>query len=445
MAAENDLRELLVSAYRQEKRTATFGFVASPLEDELKDLERQAMTFVTLPFIPFFDNSDSTLRVLRLLGTLSPTHGSCIQNMQNYITGGGLRAVQKVRPGASFARAEFLDKAQEEAVYDFIETWHPDIDVFYLMEQVNGVYLNLATFGNGFVKVTISKIGGKVSMYFESVDAEKVRYLITIDGSRKVGISALWDYEYTSRYFPEVFPVYPEMGANEDGSITTVIHIKNKAVGRDWYGLPKSYSSIFYQFIEYQLGDYSTKGYANMWTGKTFMETAGDDVEVNSAEMEEFRAALRDTFSAGGKGKTIVHRHRSQADPATMIHEFEDTKSHEFHESIAAIAEKQIIKAHDWSHILMSIPQPGRLGGSGEFLEIYEAKYGAVIIPWQDKVMLPFNILYRLFQEYSGNAGPEASLALQNLIVQSEEEMEAETDVLVDEKTDVPINEGINE
>jgi len=31
------------------------------------------------------------------------------------------------------------------------------------------------------------------------------------------------------------------------------------------------------------------------------------------------------------------------------------------------------------------------------------------------------------------------------LIVQSEEEMEAETDVLVDEKTDVPINEGINE
>jgi len=162
------------------------------------------------------------------------------------------------------------------------------------------------------------------------------------------------------------------------------------------------------------LGDYSTKGYANMWTGKVFMETAGDNVEVNGDEMAEFRQALGDTFSSGGKGKTLVHRHRSQADPATMIHEFEDTKSHEFHESIAAIAEKQIIKAHDWSHILMSIPQPGRLGGSGEFLEIYEAKYGAVIIPWQDKVMLPFNILYRLFQDKQAQFQGSIETCIQN-------------------------------
>lgn len=437
MAANDDLRAMLSSAYRQEKRTATFGFVASPLEDELKDLERQALTFISLPFIPFFDNSDSTLRVLRVLSTLSPTHGGCIQNMQTYITGGGLRAVQQVRPGASFARAEYLGKEQEETVFDFIETWHPEVDLNYFMEQVNAVYLNLSTFGNGFVKVTISKIAGKISMYFESIDAEKVRYLITQDGSKKVGISALWDFEYTSRYFPEIAPVYPEMEAGDDGTITTVIHVKNKAVGRDWYGLPKSYPSIFYQFIEYQLGDYSTKGYANMWTGKVFMETAGDNVEVNGDEMAEFRQALGDTFSSGGKGKTLVHRHRGEGDPATIVHEFADTKSHEFHDSIAAIAEKQIIKSHDWSHVLMSIPQPGRLGGSGEFNEIYESKYGSVIIPWQDKVMMPFNILYRLFQEYSGNAGPEASLALQNLIVQGEEEMKAETDV--------PINEGINE
>jgi len=135
--------------------------------------------------------------------------------MQTYITGGGLRAVQQVRPGASFARAEYLGKAQEEAVYDFIETWHPEVDLNYFMEQVNGVYLNLSTFGNGFVKVTISKIAGKISMYFESIDAEKVRYLITQDGSKKVGISALWDFEYTSRYFPEIAPVYPEKADTE--------------------------------------------------------------------------------------------------------------------------------------------------------------------------------------------------------------------------------------
>ena len=339
-----------------------------------------------------------------------------------------MRAVQETRAGASFVRSEYLSKPMEDTVFDFIESWHPDIDLGHVLEQVESIYLNLSVFGNAFVRVVVSSVGGAASVFFESIDAEKVRYLITSDGSKQVGISALWDFEYTSRVFPEIVPVYPGFSETEAGAKQAVIHIKTMAVGRDWYGLPKSYPSLFYQFLEYQLGDYGTKGYANQWTAKVFIETAGDNVDFDSEEMQDFRDNLRNVFSAGGKGSTVLHRHRNEADPATLVKEFQDTKGHEFHSQMADIAEKQIIKSHDWSHVLMSVPSPGKLGGQSDFNEIYKTKYGGVIIPLQDKVMAPVNLVYQIALK-AMPSGPRASLALQNLVSQDKIEAKVETEV----------------
>lgn len=413
---DRDPRKDLQLLHQQRRSTNTFGSIASPLEDEVKDIERIALLFANFPFVPFFDNSDSTLRTLRLLSSLSPTHGSCISNKQNYVTGGGLRAVQPVRPGASYARAEYLGKEQEAAVFDFIESWHPECNLQYFMEQVNSIFLNYEVFGNAFLRVTISKVGGAASIYYENIDAEKVRYLAIKDSTQRyVGIAALWEYEYLSRHPPELVSVYPNFDTLEDGTMTTVIHVKNKSVGRDYYGLPSSYQSVFYQYLEYQLGDYGTKGYANQWTGKVFLETAGDNID--DGDTRDFVQNMRDVFSAGGKSRNLLHRHRNEADPQTLVHEFKDSKTHEFHTGMAEISERQIIKSHDWSAILMGVLVPGRLGGQSDFADIYQTKYYSVIVPLQDKTMNPFNELYKIASKHIAGA-VEASVALQNLIEQ---------------------------
>lgn len=410
MSANTDTKEFLRQQYAAAK-SITFGRMSSPLEEEMKDPERIQKIFAFLPVIPFFDNSDSTLKVLRTLATLSPSHGSCINNMQNYVAGGGLRAGTKVRPGASFARSAPLSLAQEEDVWSFLEASNSATDLLYFIEQVRRTYLNLAVYGNAGLIVRYSKVGGQYVFYYESVDAEKFRYL-AIPGGKSVAISASWEADYLLRYYPEILSVYPSFSKGEDGVYSTFIHTFYPAVGRDWYGLPKSYQSIYYQYIEYQLGDYATKGYANAWTGQVFFETAGDNTD--DIDIALFREGLKNTFSTAGKSQRIVHRHRAESDPETFVHEFKDDKSHEFHSGMADIAEKQIIKSHDWSHILMSVPTPGRLGNSQEFREIYETKLNGVIIPWQDKVMTPFNQMYRLMERLAG--APPASLTLQNLL-----------------------------
>ena len=391
--------------------SASFGNLRSPIEEEIKDLEQEQLTFKQFPIVPFMDRSDAMLKLLRKVKTYSPTHGSCIASIGDYVLNGEFDVIRKKRNG--FKDRNPLEEVSDvdfNLFIDFIESLNPESNGSLLLSEVRKAYLNYKTYGNCFIRMDLVEIAGNRYVYIYNVDAEMCRYWITLRGQdRVILISELWTDDYIQRHpptFVDLFPHFTDMG---DGVMSTIIHCSNDVEGRDWYGLPDSINSFFYQYEEYQLGDYTTKGYANRWTGDKYIETAGD-IEGQDPH-GEFRGALKKTFSNDGEGERIVHRHRNTDDPQTYIYEFKEDKSWEFHKHEGERAEAQIIKSHNWHKILMGLPTPGRLGGeTGEaFREIYKNKYFNVIRPLQVKIMTPFNQLL----EYAAmflNGGIETNL-----------------------------------
>lgn len=414
-----------VSAYNY-RYSDTFGQLVSPLSEELKDYERLPYIFGILPVIPFFDDSDATLRVLRMLANLSPTRGACIESIGDYVLGAGIKATSYKKPGVSMVGVERLPEAEENRVFEFIESWNVSSSMKYMEDQIQSVYENLATYGNAGLLVTMNSLAGVRTVTYEAVDAEKFRYLAPINalaGRKVVAISQLWTSDYISRFPPKMISVYPAVDQSETGMVQTFIHLKNKKANRDWYGLPQAYPSLYYQFIEYQLGDYTTKGYGQDWTGKIMLETSGDVAEpgMDGDEIEDFRRSLQETFTRQGKSKRILHRHKLPGDERTFIHEFKDDTSHEFHTGMADIAERQIIKSHNWHAELLGTPTPGRLGNSS-FQDVYMVKKKTVINPMQEWVMQPFNQLFELAMTWFGRSDMRATLALDDLFVFDEEQ-----------------------
>lgn len=393
------------------------GGIADPIEEEVRDVQRAKLAYSVLPIISFLDNSDATLKLLRKVSSLSPTDGSCINNKNRYTIGGGLTAVDRVRPGMSYSRATRKSEADENAAFDFIDTMHPDIDTSYLLAQADAMHKNWEIFGNIALRIKWYTVAGRRYMWFENVDCEYWRYWATEKWEAKVAvISDEWTLDYITRYPPEFVGVYPNITQNEQGHYETLIHVKNTVPGRPWYGLPQSHQALYYKYWEYQLGSYGTKGYANQWSARVFLETAGDNVEPGS--IDAFRSNLRSTFTFSGKGRRVLHRHRNAADPETTVHEFRDETSHEFHATTADIAESKIIMAHDWHKVLMGIPTPGQLGGQNDFFSIFEVKYQTVIAPTQDTVMRPINIMLRIAREWFSQE-LDFNIALGNLFEQA--------------------------
>jgi|GEM_PF-6780812 len=401
--------------------------IADPIEEELRDIEKAKMAYAVLPIIPFFDNSDATLKVLRKLASLSPTEGSCINSIADYVLGGGLQIVDRVRPGVSTSRSQRKSPEAENLAFDDFESWHPDIDIAYLLDQVESCFMNYAIFGNIALHVKWFEIGGEKYIHFESIDMEDWRFWATYPGEPKLAvISPIWTYDYITRFPPKYVGVYPHI-TEEEGISETIIHLNNKIPGRPWYGLPKSHQALYYKYWEYQLGDYGTKGYANQWSARVFLETAGDNVEPG--DIDQFRANLKKTFSFREDAKRVLHRHRNLSAEKTQVYEFKDDKSHEFHVAVSDIAERNIIKAHNWHRVLMGVPTPGRLGGQNDFSDIFKVKYNTIIAPTQNKIMQPFNTMLGIAQEWLG-LELDFSIGLGNLfedMLQTEKEVDDET------------------
>ena len=377
------------------RRTRSFGDVIDPVAEELKDIDPSKLIYDRIPIIPFFDGGDATLRVMRRMRELSPTHGSCIGNIGHYVFGGELTTRRYIEPGMAFDSANDvpLTEAENKAFIDFVNSLNPDITFAGLLEVSQGIYENLKTYGNAFLRIDEVSVAGKKYYYFESIDCEKMRYYMTKPGEDKVlVISAEWTSAYINKYPPEFVAAYPNWSGQEGDKLSTIIHLKNKVVGRDWYGLPESFISLYWQYMEVQQGQHGTNGYANDFVARVFFEIVAEP-DMDGDE-DDFDHAVEQTFTnqanaAGNKPKRYLIRRRLPSDTEAKVHEFRANTDHEFHTSMSTNAEKQIIKSHNWHSLLMGIPSPGRLGQNQEFKEVYKQYYNNVIRPWQEKSLRP--------------------------------------------------------
>lgn len=397
----------LIGNYATNARSGAFGSVANPIEEEMRDIEQVRKSYALFPLVSFFDNSDATLRFFRNLKEFSPTQGSCIGDIGRYVLGGEINVTRKKEEGLSQDNFDStVSNSEKDTMINFVKSLNPNMQrrgFLQLLDIAKAVFQNRKVYGNAFIRVNMVTVGSSKFVYLESVDAEKCRYWATMPNEPKViAVSNLWNFDYLTRYTPELIGAYPHITDMGNGVQSTIIHDCEKTVGRDWYGLPDSINSLYWQYAEMQQGQYFTEGFASDFAGRVFIEYVGE----NETDQSDFEQAVEDTFTnkAGANKKRIITRMRLPEDSAATIHEFQANTEHEFHNGISELSEREIIKSHSWNKILMGVPIAGKLGLSSEFWDIYEIKNNSLINPLRHETMQGINTALSIAEEFMTGA-----------------------------------------
>lgn len=406
------------------RASGAFGDVNDPIADEMRDIDRARMVYAQIPIVPFFDDSDATLKVLRRMRELSPTHSGCISSQQWYMFGGELTTRRYVEPGMAFdTEGADVSDAERQEFIDFVKSLSPEMTMEHILNVAKDIDDNLETYGNAFLRMDAVRIAGKEYYYIENVDAEKCRYYATLAREPKIiVVSSEWTSDFITKYPPEFVSVYPEWSDYGDGVRSSIIHVKTAARARDWYGLPISFGSLYWQYLEVQQGQHGTMGYANDFIARVFFEITAEP-ETDNEEIDGFDSAVQKTFTnqAGKYGhnpKRFIIRRRLPDDTPATVHEFKANTEHEYHQSMGVQAERQIIKTHGWHSLLMGMPTTGKLSNSSEFKEVYRVYYNNRIRPKQETALRPIIVAFQAFEKMQKGAVDvtgRLSLGLYNL------------------------------
>lgn len=406
-------KEEIQKHYDKRYDVSVFGNIYDPVMQEIRDPEQLDYSiYGFFNYQPYLEGCDATFKFFEMMAKQSPTHGSCIRNIGNYAMGGGF-VVERKGDGFSDTKEKPVSDLEKKEYKDFIMSW---TTTDLLMEAEEAIYNSLKVWGTAYLECIISKSAGKEFITYKAHDADRCRYMLNDPDSPQqyVLISPLWTPYYLSRHAPAIVPEYPYFSNEENGVRRTMIVLKNKVVGRTWYGEPDSRQSMYFQYLEYQTGKYTVKGYARGWTAKFFLEIEGDPGDKPSNE--EMDAKMKQQFTNDGdEGKIALLRVRPIDGKQAFIHEFQPNTDHEFHESNVATAESQIYKSHQW-HPTLSQKTAGSLGNSTEFKEVFKVTYFTTIKPIQNKILKPLRTLCDIAAEIMGYQNPNnLSLGLQSL------------------------------
>lgn len=379
--------------------------LGDPIKDEVVDTAAVRETYAQLPIIPFFDNSDATLRFFRKLRHLSPTAEACTNRITSYVVGGGLRTVTSRTPGFYKPVKGEQDEVSAESdttFREFINTLNPVDDADKMLGEIEQLVDNSLTYGNRWLCVRLTEVAGERHVYLDAKDSEHVRYWATLHGQPKMAvISKSWDFAYIEKYPPQVIGVYPEFTTDPaTGDQLTLIHDLDRSLTREWYGVPRNVGSLYWKYMEGMLAEFGVRGYRNRWTADVIIETSGDSDDKE--DPAKFQEALKKMFTNEGEAARFVHRHRLQDDAEMKITQLKSDTNHEFHQSMGEMAFHKIVQSYDWHTVLLSEQTAGKLGASQEFLDIYRIKFISVIRPTQDRVLTTMNKALGIAKKFLG-------------------------------------------
>lgn len=356
-------------------QTQVFDGVSRPLAQELKDPEKIRRLYSTWPIVPFLEGSDMTIDVLELCQSFSPTNGGILRRIQDFVLGGEFEVIYKKRGGLTRHQEDKdreVSKEESLVFWDFVEQAIKGDD---LLDVASALFTNYKTYGNGYVEVSSSIIGGEWQINIINHDAPYCRYLSTLPGEPKtILISSLWDLDYLAKYPPDAVAVHPAFTTDENGVRRTIIHMKNKVPNHDWYGLPDWLCGLYSAFMEIEMGEYGIDEYGNRNTPQIIVETEDDllavDDEADTEEGISFKEGMRSMFTNSGGGRSrFLHRSRPRETGKMDVWFVPPNQDHNFHRFMSEVTERQLMKAHAW-HPILSVSTIGKLGSGTEFKEI---------------------------------------------------------------------------
>lgn len=389
------------------------GDVCNPIKDELtpSENERRSSYYGGLHIVPYMGENSEALKLFNRLSSLSPTQAACKQSIKDYALGGEFEVVKRRRVGfASVGETAPVSESEANEFIDFLERF---TDGEKLLDIANQGYENYQETGNSWLQVIFTETAGIRSVALRGHDQKNVRYKYSPLGAPRMAyISDEWSTTWLRQNAPVLVPVYPFVGDMGDGIYTTLIHKANLTTDRDWYGVPPSMSSIYFQWLEVMRGDYTQKEYGNGFTGKHFVEFEADH---GSSDYNEIASSFSSVFTRKGDAKTLVLRQRSVNQSPAKVHSFTPNTDEKFQAFVSEDAESQIIKSNNWDGALISISKSGSLGNSQELRELFKWKYQTVVKPWQNRILSPINLAIELASEWMGEEAMKGySLGLTN-------------------------------
>lgn len=416
--------------YRQSNgsNSKVFGTTIDPISEEIRDPRQEAFTLHTYNVVPFMNKGEVTLDLLHKLTELSPTNGSIIQRKHRYTLGGQWDVTKKKPSGWAMDDLAEPTSPEKESFRDWIEYRLGDIGT--VSNIASPLLQNYLRYGNGYVELKIVTVANESFAFLYHHDFDRGLYASPeVTEDKTLMLSPFWYSPSNYGKEPVAIPLYPNFKENNDGSLSTMFHLKNKVPRRDWYGMSDWIECLYFAYNEIQVGEYNVFGFGNDWTPRIYMETFdgyGDEQPANNPDydlngeplthQDSFRNNV-DTFltNSGSARRRYLHRANTLEGKETFIHEFSPSLEWQHYKESAATAERQIIKAHDW-HTALMVETPGKLGGGQVFQDAFRAKYYTVIQPLEEKVTDFLNEILEVVDAFTGDGiTQELSLGLINL------------------------------
>ena len=444
---EPNLKERLKKRNKQRKTVRYVG-AKSPIPAQIIDQEEYAQFYKIFKdvFIPYAgtDNgtADGMLRFLINLSEVSPTKWAVIDSKQRFSLSGAIEVHKKTDP--DYLIEDEVEEVSIQDRKDFIGWIKESIELI----GTDGRKISVKSFakarlksieecGNFYFLMSKVDVLGNKKLQCRIIEPTQCKYAVVGDGEEPIiGVSKVWTLSYIQRKKPKYYPRYPEFDL-VDGVERCIVHEKNDN-GR-WYGKPNDLASLNYQYLEYQNSDYLNTETENQFTGKALIEFEAaegqnviDDEGSQDNGFDSFADEVAYTFSPKSDDPlSLMVTERPAGANAVFVHEFSPNTNENWYRVTGEDAERQILKAHNWSKKLLGLTEASGLS-TNEFKDVFQIASVTTIKGIQDEANYCINniILKEAIEFYEQPQYEELSLVFtspfKNMLV---EEKEAEEKV----------------
>lgn len=392
-------------------RTFKLHEIENPIPNEIKDTDEIKKLFIDWPFIPFAGYEKVTAHCLlqKMIDfkNLSVTHGACIESKKSFAFGGRIDIVRNYSP--------IFDLGEEEEV-------SIDLKREYI-EAVNKINLNGETWasirckfsesfdttGNEWLEIVLTEtIGVKGAGIFHHQATDCLYVATEPNEDRKVAVSCRWDDNYLRENPPRYLPLFPNFNKYPDGTIRSMVHVKNGDF--KWYGRPQSYSSFIDQYNEYQNRIYLAKQSKKGFIGQVLLEYEEMEAKgLQRVDQNAKEAGFKNTadrfnknFTNDGKDpSTAIVTSRPFGAKPMLVHQFQPNTNEKYFTEIGSLTRTNIIMSHDWSEMLLR--SDGASGFSENIVDkIFDTKSATTILTRQTLVDSTINTILDTIMEWFG-------------------------------------------
>ena len=414
----------------RQKAVRAIGELQNPIQAEIKSVSNNYLqTFNEYKLVPFGGVAvpESHAKYIWLIDLInrSPTHAACVRAKLNFSFSGFLD-VERNKSLLIPSRTETLS---ETAKLEYIEALEKVKfqDGCGFLEFSKKIALSLETSGNAFIKLSYTLVENEVYTALQILDSSQVLYKATEDGKpRKVVVSPYFDYQNFEEDKVEVYPV-SHVYDNEltvvkkRGYLCTVLHLKNEAVSRKFYGVPSWIAAFKNMYKEDQNSTYNIKAAERGFQGAIFLEfeeAEADDFRYEDQEndmysgfdarnvpstIDERNNALANTFTNSGKRQSLIATSERPAG-ATPFKAFQVAlnTNEGYYKTMSELDEKAILKAHNLSSVLLG-GEAAKSGLNGSaFYDEFKQRDKTTFQPLQKKVSDFLNNLLKKCFKLSG-------------------------------------------